>query len=72
MAGGIAWWGRACGGAGGMRGEGRVRSRRDGHCSGWYASYWNAFLLIVDPRYLPTAILGSASTFSPIDHNGRN
>ena len=25
-------------------GEG-VRDRRDGHCSGRYASYWNAFLL---------------------------
>ena len=24
----------------------RVHGRRDGHCSGWYASYWNAFLLI--------------------------
>ena len=21
-----------------------VHGRRDGHCSGWYASYWNAFL----------------------------
>ena len=21
-----------------------VRNRRDDHCSGWYASYWNAFL----------------------------
>ena len=28
-----AWWG------------GGVCVRRDGHCSGWYASYWNAFLL---------------------------
>ena len=28
--------------AGGMRG------RRDGHCSGRYASYWNAFLLGVN------------------------
>ena len=25
---------------------GGVHGRRDGHCSGWYASYWNAFLLI--------------------------
>ena len=32
MAGGVH------GGVGGMRG------RRDGHCSGWYASNWNAFL----------------------------
>ena len=35
----------------GMCGSGRVwrgggvRGRRDGHCSGQYASYWNAFLL---------------------------
>ena len=34
---------------GGMHGGGHVwqrgvRSRRDGHCSGRYASYWNAFL----------------------------
>ena len=40
--GGYAWqrghvWHWACM-AGGMRG------RRDGHCSGRYASYWNAFL----------------------------
>ena len=25
---------------------GGVRGKRDGHCSGWYASYWNAFFLI--------------------------
>ena len=35
---------------GGMHDEGGrlwqgVRGRRDGHCSGRYASYWNAFLL---------------------------
>ena len=24
-----------------------VRGRRDGHCSGRYASYWNAFLLLI-------------------------
>ena len=28
-----------------MLDRGSVRGRRDGHCSGWYASYWNAFLL---------------------------
>ena len=32
MAGGCAWQGAMCG-------------RRNGHCSGRYASYWNAFLL---------------------------
>ena len=26
-------------------GEGGLRGRRDGHCSGRYTSYWNAFLL---------------------------
>ena len=23
---------------------------RDGHCSGWYASYWNAFLFLVNSK----------------------
>ena len=37
------------GGRGGMRGRGHVwrggmHGRRDSHCSGRYASYWNAFL----------------------------
>ena len=32
--------------AGGMHGRrGSMHGRRDGHCSGRYASYWNAFLL---------------------------
>ena len=26
--------------------EGGMHGRRDGHCSGQYASYWNAFLFI--------------------------
>ena len=30
--------------AGGMHGQGGVCGRRDGHCSGRYTSYWNAFL----------------------------
>ena len=38
MHGGDAWQEGVCM-VGGMRG------RRDGHCSGRYASYWNAFLL---------------------------
>ena len=29
----------------GVHGMGGMRGRRDGHCSGRYASYWNAFLL---------------------------
>ena len=45
MAGGCAWQGamhdRGACVAGG------VRARRDGHCSGRYASFWNAFLLLV-------------------------
>ena len=45
---GCAWQGRMCGIGGGC-GRGAciargVRGRRDGHCSGRYASYWNAFL----------------------------
>ena len=35
--------GRAC--QRGVRGREGVRGRRNGHCSGRYASYWNAFLL---------------------------
>ena len=32
------------------KGEGVVglHGRRDGHCSGWYASYWNAFLFPIE------------------------
>ena len=54
---GHAWQGEGVCMAGGMRelcmvGGGRpawqggMRGRRDGHCSGRYASYWNAFLLL--------------------------
>ena len=39
--GGHAWQGEVCM-VGGMGG---VHSRRGGHCSGRYASYWNAFFL---------------------------
>ena len=53
--GGHLWWGGMCGrgvcvaGGGGMCGGGMhgkrgMRGRRDGHCSGRYASYRNAFL----------------------------
>ena len=44
MAGGHAWW-EACM-AGGHAWQGGVRGRKNGNCSGWYASYWNAFLFI--------------------------
>ena len=26
--------------------QGDMHGRRDGYCSGWYASYWNAFLFV--------------------------
>ena len=44
-----AWQrGGACVAKGGMRGKGGgVRGRRDGHCSGRYASYWNAFFFFI-------------------------
>ena len=34
--------GRGC-----VHGGGGMRDRRNGHCSGWYASYWNAFLFLI-------------------------
>ena len=37
-------WQGACM-VGGYAWQGGARDRRDGHCSGRYASYWNAFLL---------------------------
>ena len=58
--GGMHGWGACM--VGGMHGEGCIEGgmcgrgvcvaggmcgRRDGHCSGWYASYWNAFLLVI-------------------------
>ena len=42
MAGGVLQEGVCVRRGGGMRG------RRDGHCNGRYASYWNAFLLYYD------------------------
>ena len=41
--GGHAWWG-ACVVGGCAWQEGGMHCVRDGHCSGRYASYWNAFL----------------------------
>ena len=41
LGGGCAWQRGMCGRGGGLRG------RRDGHCSRQYASYWNAFLLLL-------------------------
>ena len=44
---GHAWLGPSVAGQGMHSGGGGVvmHSRRDGHCSGRYASYWNTFLL---------------------------
>ena len=47
---GCAWQGRVCMAGRVVHGTGHVwqgcmQGRRDGHCSLWYASYWNAFLL---------------------------
>ena len=50
---GHAWQEGMCGG-GDMHGRGcawqggGMRGRKDGHCSGQYPSYWNAFLLALD------------------------
>ena len=44
--GGVWWRGGACMAKGVYMVKGGMHSRRDGHCSGRYASYWNAFLLI--------------------------
>ena len=60
VAGGHAWQGgmhgKGCAWQGGMRG------RRHGHCSGRYASYWNAFLYKCDiichilPKFIESLI----------------
>ena len=42
---GVVWWGHAWQGAC-MVGD--MHGRRDGHCNRWYASYWNAFLFIIE------------------------
>ena len=57
---GHAWWG-AC-----MAG-GSVRGRRDGHCSRRYASYWNAFMLIIIFKISPLMFL-----FLPIPEGETN
>ena len=44
MAGGSCMAGGMHGGGGGVHGKGCVHGRKEGHYSGWYASYWNAFL----------------------------
>ena len=48
--GGHVWQGVCM--AGGCVAKGGMRGRRDGHCSGRYASYWNAFLSKVKVRIL--------------------
>ena len=43
--------------------QGGVLGRRDGHCSGRYTSYWNAFLFIIFIHYevlsLPRKVITS-------------
>ena len=46
VAGGRVCMARGCM-TGGVHGVGGMCGRRDGHCSGLYASYWNAFLLLL-------------------------
>ena len=59
---GHAWWWGAYIVVGGMR------SRRDGHCSGWYASYWNAFLFVCKflLTYHKTSIMTPTHLFAGI------
>ena len=45
MAGGHTWQGVGAFVAGGCAWQGDMHGRKDGHCNGWYASSWNAFLL---------------------------
>ena len=42
--GGHAWQGGMHGGGGHVWWKGDMHGKGDGHCSGQYASYWNAFL----------------------------
>ena len=80
---GHAWWG-ACmqrcmhgRGQGGMHGRGAcmvggMHGRRDGRCSGWYASYWNALLYIQNFEHgamwrVVTCPPGNRQTESQID-----
>ena len=45
---GGAWQGACVVGVCMAREKGSVRGRKDGHCSGVYASNWNAFLFVYD------------------------
>ena len=55
MARGCAWQGGCM--AGGMH------CRRDGHCSGWYTSYWNAFLCDI---VLSSSLTKDADPLAPV------
>ena len=57
VAGGMYVWQGAC-----MCGRevcvvGCMHGRRDSHCSGWYASYWNAFLFKISLQTILIIIL---------------
>ena len=56
--GGRAWRSGVCMAGGGLRG------RRDGHCSGRYASYWNAFLLFSNVYWDVDVMATGSETFS--------
>ena len=64
MAGEHTWQG-AC--VMGVHGGGGVHGRRDGHCSGRYASYWNAFLFLKFLEGTNTPVSGfKARTIMPL------
>ena len=64
-------WGESCRARGAMHGRGSmargVRGRGDGHCSGRYASYWNAFLLRNHPQSTVRRQARSIYFSAPID-----
>ena len=70
-----AWQGSAM--QQGVPGRG-VCGRRNSHCSGWYASYWNAFLLrnmfhsILSVFYIPFHSLYKIGVFPKWNRNSVN
>ena len=43
-------------GGGHVSQRGGMRGRRDSHCSGQYASYWNAFLYLINWGWNPLLV----------------
>ena len=76
---GVGGWGACMAGglgacvAGGMHGRGYawqgvcvaggIHGRIKGHCSRWYASYWNAFLLVTEFSEFNESIEGKLNRF---------